>query len=151
MDEEKNSVSFRFPSPPHRLSFFAPSAKSPRNSSRQTCRRTTKEILSHRRASVPSATGRRVEKKAIVGRILAWGSASPQLWRPNRRTRSVPTFLPHRVRVANFALPLEVSAKARTPLARDRWIVYARHVRCPETPCKPSAGSSNPAEGYGML
>jgi hypothetical protein len=31
-----DSVSFRFPSPPHRLSSFAPSAKSPRNSSHQT-------------------------------------------------------------------------------------------------------------------
>jgi len=37
---------------PHCLSFFAPSAKSPRNSSRQTRRRTTKEILSSRRVSI---------------------------------------------------------------------------------------------------
>jgi len=32
MDEEKNSVNYRFPSPPHRRSFFAPSAKSPQSS-----------------------------------------------------------------------------------------------------------------------
>src|SRR5713101_4282930 len=36
MDQEKKSVSFRFSSPRHRLSFLASSAKSSRNSSRQT-------------------------------------------------------------------------------------------------------------------
>jgi len=86
MDEEKNSVSFRFPSPPHRLSFFAPSAESPRNSSRQTCRRPTKEILSPRRASVPSATGTRLERrKALVG-CAQWGISQPTLKRAEEKS-----------------------------------------------------------------
>jgi len=78
-DEEKrtNPVSFRLPSPPHRLSFFAPSAKSPRNSSRQTCRRTTKEMLSPRRASVPSTTGRRIEGDPSLDARSGGSASSP--------------------------------------------------------------------------
>src|SRR5262249_21688408 len=60
MGKEKNSVSFCFPSPPACLSFFAPSAKSPRNSSRQTYGRTTRERCSPCRTPVPSSTERRV-------------------------------------------------------------------------------------------
>jgi hypothetical protein len=61
-----DSVSFRFPSPPDHLCFFTPSAKSPRNSFRQTCGRTTKEILSPGRASVLSATERKCCGLAMI-------------------------------------------------------------------------------------
>jgi hypothetical protein len=68
MDEEKNSVSFRFPFPPHHRSFLAPSAKSLRNSSRQTSRRATKKILALTRASIPFATeGRRERRPSLRG------------------------------------------------------------------------------------